>query len=252
MMRLPTCLVFVVLAFAAGATPCLAQKSSVYACSYPKLGIPTCSRLIEGGTLQGAALAKIYWQRAYQFSELGELDRAIADYTEAIRHNPDDTMALLNRAYVLRKKGDYGAAIDDWRRIGALEKSTSWLLGRAGVYDAMGEYHRAIEDYSQVLGDFPFEARWQRAYAYHRIGNHQLALDELNEVIPHNADFAPLLYAVRSVIYSGVGARDKAEADLREAHAAVAAYRRKWPLSGAPDPTTQEWLDRAKQHLERP
>jgi tetratricopeptide (TPR) repeat protein len=243
--------VLVVLAFAAGATACLGQNSNVYDCSYPKLGIPTCSRLIEGGTLKGAALAEIYRRRAYQFSELGELDRAIADYSEAIRHNPDDAMVLLNRAHVLQKKGDFGAAIDDWRRIGALEKSTRWLLGRAGVYDAMGEHHRAIEDYSQVLGDFPFEARWRRGYAYHRIGSHQLALDDLNEVIPHNPDFAPLLYALRSVIHSGMGARAKAAADLREAHAAEAASRRKWPLS-ATDPGTQKWLDRAKQQLERP
>ena len=122
MLRLPICLMLAAILLALGNTSSLAQKPNLYACSYPKLGIPTCTRLIEGGALQGAALAEIYRERAYQFGKLGELDRAIADYTEAIRHNPDHTMALINRAHLLQKKGDYGAAIDDWRRIGALEK----------------------------------------------------------------------------------------------------------------------------------
>jgi tetratricopeptide (TPR) repeat protein len=248
MRRLPVCLMLAAFALAVGGTSSFAQNPSLYACSYPKLGIPTCTRLIEGGTLQGAALAKIYWQRAYQFQDLGELGRAIADYSEAIRHNPDDTMALINRAHLLQKKGDYGAAIDDWRRIGALDKGKSWLLGRAGVYVAMGVYDRAIEDYSQALEDFPFEARWHRAYAYHRVGAHQRALDEMNVVLSEHFDSAPLLHAVRSVIFSGLGARDLAAADLREARTAEAERRREWPRS-ITDPTTQEWLDRAEQQL---
>jgi hypothetical protein len=47
--------------------------------------IEACTRLIESGTLKGAALATIYWHRASKWEDKEEYARAVADYTEAIR-----------------------------------------------------------------------------------------------------------------------------------------------------------------------
>lgn len=50
------------------------------------------------------------------FYDKGELDQAIADYTEAFRLKPDCAISALNRGIVYEIKGDKIGAIADYRR----------------------------------------------------------------------------------------------------------------------------------------
>ena len=47
----------------------------------------------------------------------GQYDRAIADYTEAIRINPNDATAYNNRGVAYEKKGDKTKAEKDFARV---------------------------------------------------------------------------------------------------------------------------------------
>jgi len=51
------------------------------------------------------AVSNAYYGRGVAYGEKGEGDQAIADYTEAIRINPDFALAYYGRGIAYRKKG---------------------------------------------------------------------------------------------------------------------------------------------------
>jgi tetratricopeptide (TPR) repeat protein len=58
-------------------------------------------------------VTRAYELRAGAYRQKGDLDRAIADAGEAIRRNPDDAVALRERALVRQAKGDAAGAAAD-------------------------------------------------------------------------------------------------------------------------------------------
>ncbi|WP_027529212.1 tetratricopeptide repeat protein [Bradyrhizobium sp. WSM3983] len=59
--------------------------------------IAACSRAIASGEFTGEELAKIYLNRGAEYKNKGDLDRAIADYSEAIRVDPKRVAVYINR-----------------------------------------------------------------------------------------------------------------------------------------------------------
>jgi tetratricopeptide (TPR) repeat protein len=58
--------------------------------------------------------AKFYFDRGLEWAQKGELDKALADFTEAIRLNPKEARAYTNRGNVWMLKKDYDQAIADY------------------------------------------------------------------------------------------------------------------------------------------
>ncbi len=82
----------------------------------------------------------------------GDYDKAIAEATEAIRFDPENMMAYLNRgsAYVL--KGEPDQAIKDFDRVIQLDpKEVRGYDNRAAAYAAKGDYRKAVEDYREAM-----------------------------------------------------------------------------------------------------
>ena len=59
--------------------------------------IAACSRAIASGEFGDEELAKIYVNRGREYKNKSDLDRAIADYSEAIRVDPKHVTAYNNR-----------------------------------------------------------------------------------------------------------------------------------------------------------
>lgn len=80
----------------------------------PAVAVPACSTIIpdESETPQSRADAYVY--RAGAYLQQGNLDRAIADYGEALKLTPRNIVAYVSRALVEFKKGDKDKAVLDY------------------------------------------------------------------------------------------------------------------------------------------
>src|ERR1035437_445783 len=60
--------------------------------------IGACTATIQSGRWQGKNLAMVFNNRGIAYKNKGQYDRAIQDYDQAIKLNPNDADAIKNRA----------------------------------------------------------------------------------------------------------------------------------------------------------
>jgi tetratricopeptide (TPR) repeat protein len=87
-----------------------------------------------------------YWRgRAYLFTK--DMDRALADFEEAIRRDERHLEAYRNVDYILAKRGDFDGIVARWTGYIALEPmSGQAYLERAGAHKAKGDMTAAFAD----------------------------------------------------------------------------------------------------------
>ena len=85
----------------------------------------------------GANNATAYFNRGIAYPPQGDLDRAIADYDQAIRLDPNNASAYNNRGIAGFQKGDYDHAIADYNQAIRLDPSL------AAAYNNRGDAWRA-------------------------------------------------------------------------------------------------------------
>jgi len=98
--------------------------------------------------VDGCKKSKDYYNRGIARSKKGETDRAISDFTKAIKKNPRFANAYYYRGLMyLRKKGDYDQVISDYTK--AIEINPRLAVAyaeRALIYYVKKEYDKAWED----------------------------------------------------------------------------------------------------------
>jgi uncharacterized protein (TIGR02145 family) len=157
----------------------------------------------------------------YTFREIASNpDRAIKDYTEAIRQEPDVAEYYERRGYAYRSKKEYDIAIADYTEaIRLAPKETSSYFFRGLVYqEDKKDNDRAIADYNQVIRLNPDDAG---AYnnlgnAYKDKGDYDRAFAGYNQAIQLSPNFA-LAYSNRGLAYADNGDYDRAFADYNQA-----------------------------------
>jgi Flp pilus assembly protein TadD len=112
------------------------------------------TRAIISGTLSPEALAVTFNNRGVAYGELGDFDRAILDYNEALGLRPEDTTSMRNlrvghvkRGVAAANLGEQEQAIADFTK--AIELDPSHFLAylrRGQVLSERGELDRAIAD----------------------------------------------------------------------------------------------------------
>jgi tetratricopeptide (TPR) repeat protein len=79
-------------------------------------------------------------------------DRAIADYDEGIRLNPNNATAFRNRGFLNARMRRYDRAIQDFDEAIRLDPNvTASFSGRAYALRFVGQYERAVADYRKAL-----------------------------------------------------------------------------------------------------
>ena len=96
--------------------------------------------------------AEALHSRSLAHINLGAIESAISDLTNAIQIDPNMTIAYGDRAAAYMRKKDYEKAVSDSSMaIGLDENYTSAYLNRGISLFHLSEYSGAIEDYDQVL-----------------------------------------------------------------------------------------------------
>jgi tetratricopeptide (TPR) repeat protein len=127
--------------------------------------IDGCTAIIQSGQEAREKLATAFDNRGVAYRLKGDYERALQDYDQATRLNPDNANAYNNRGIIYRIKGDYDRAIADY-------DEAIWLKN----------------------GDFP-AAYYNRALAYADKGEYELSLKDFDVVMRFNPRNALALYA---------------------------------------------------------
>jgi tetratricopeptide (TPR) repeat protein len=146
-------------------------------------------------------------------------DRAIADFTQAIRLDPDNAIAYEERGNAYASKGDYDRAIADFNQ--AIRINPDYVAAynnRGNVYNDKGEYDRAIADYTQAIRINPNDAFAYngRGSAYDDKGDHDRAIADYTRAVRINPDYSGAYYN-RGNAYSDKREYDRAIADYTQA-----------------------------------
>jgi lipoprotein NlpI len=148
--------------------------------------IAICTRAIESGALSPEDLASAYYFRGTAWSDKKKLDLAIADYTEAVKTNPELGVAFYNRALARTAQGELDAAIADYTE--AINLYPNFGVGfnnRALVFAAQGDAERAVLDFNEAIRIDPNAARgfFGRALSQYNVGRFENAADDLAEAL---------------------------------------------------------------------
>ncbi len=127
--------------------------------------------------------ADAYCRRGIDCAQKGELDEAIADYSEAIGLNPKYAEAYNNRGFAYVGKGNFDQAIADLNEAIRLKpKYAKAYNNRGTAYAQEGEFDQAIADFTEAIRLNP-----EIALAY---SNRGLAYKQKGQLDKANQDFA--------------------------------------------------------------
>ncbi len=100
------------------------------------LAIDYFTSCISGGDLSAENLAISHNDRGLAYYDTSDYDRAIQDYTEAIRLNSDLSLAYYNRGLAYAEKGDYDQAIQDFDEVIRLDPKDADAFINRGIAHA--------------------------------------------------------------------------------------------------------------------
>lgn len=161
--------------------------------------------------------ATLFYGRGAIYSGGGEPVRAIEQFNEAIRLQPEFPEAFNNRGVAYFNNAQYSHAIGDYAQALHFRPAyPSALLNRGDAYAAKGEYDHAIENYGKAIDLQPAPMAFRnRGIAYRAKGDYERAVSDLNAAIRQRA--SPEALDDRGDAYLETGQNARAFEDYNEA-----------------------------------
>jgi lipoprotein NlpI len=156
-----------------------------------------CTRLITGGKLRGKELGAVYVFRGKAQAQRKELKAAIADFSEALKLDPQATVALYNRGAAYALIGQVTYALADFAHLLEIAPNDpDTLYYRAQIYMSQGKREAALNDLSAVLSGHPEDAdsRMQRAGLSIMLGRNEDAIGDLGLLLKKDPTAPAALY----------------------------------------------------------
>lgn len=165
--------------------------------------------------------ADAYNTRGVAYARIGSYDRAVRDFSVAVRLDPHNAPAFTNRALAERQMGNNRAAMRDFSAaINVNSNHAPAYLGRANLLRSQGELQPAMNDLDHIIAIHSGVPQQLRAQAYHakglidqRLGNQQQAITDFSNAIDSDP-FAAAPYLARGQSYIAVGNFKEAVGDF--------------------------------------
>jgi tetratricopeptide (TPR) repeat protein len=151
--------------------------------------------------------------------ERGDADKAIGDFTTAIRLGVRSSAVYLERGRAYADKGVYDLALADYGEALRLDPNAAAVyLHRGRVYEDKKEPDRALADYSEAIRLDPTQAQFfnARGLTHLRKGDTDLALADLIRALQLDPGMADA-YHNRGEVYARKGHCEQAVADYTQA-----------------------------------
>ncbi|BAT56404.1 TPR domain protein [Nostoc sp. NIES-3756] len=164
-------------------------------------------------------LAVAYNDRGLARYDSGDRQAAIEDYNQAIKANPNLAVAYYNRGLARYDLGDKQTAIEDYTQAVTINPNNANAYYNRGLtrYE-LGDKQTAIEDYTQAIKVDPnyANAYYNRGLARYDIGDKQTAIEDYTQAIAIRPEYANA-YIGRGLARSDLGNKQAAIADYTEA-----------------------------------
>jgi tetratricopeptide (TPR) repeat protein len=164
-------------------------------------------------------LSRRYSSRGAVWNAIGDQDKAMQDFDQAVRLDPQDLIAHTDRGRIWLERGDTERAMADLNQAIQIDPKDAISYGeRARVRHAMGDFVEAMADFERAIGVDPTmpELYAGRAYVLHAMGDHERAISDFDTAINSGVRNKDLLNG-RGLAFIGVGRLDAAINDFDEA-----------------------------------
>jgi tetratricopeptide (TPR) repeat protein len=180
----------------------------------PEKAVADFSRAIE----LGEDRPSVWEQRGTAYMGLEEWKKARADLTQALHREPGRPGVHFKRGKVSAERGQWQRAVDDFS--GAIErgeKEAEIWVRRGTAYMELKEWEKAAADFTEAIRRQPdtLEVYSQRGKAYTELQDWQKAAADLTHVLERKEDLD--LRQQRGWAYEWLAEWDKAEADYTRA-----------------------------------
>jgi tetratricopeptide (TPR) repeat protein len=130
--------------------------------------------------------AAAYYNRGVDYYKKGKLERALADFNQALELDPKYASAYSGRGTVYRDKGDLDRALADYTR--ALELDPKYFINyynRGIAYKQKGDLDRALADYTRALelGPKYIDAYYHRGLVHRKKGSKAEAIADFEAYV---------------------------------------------------------------------
>jgi tetratricopeptide (TPR) repeat protein len=160
-----------------------------------------------------------YNNRGAIYRVLKEYDKALADYSEAIALNPEYSKAYNNRGNVYMEMEQFDKALIDYSK--AIELNPKYVqayINLGNVYTKQKEYEKALQEYQRAIEidpEFAY-AYFSRGSVYQELMEYEKALADYSKAIELNSEFADA-YCNRSYVYKKMKKYDLARESIEKA-----------------------------------
>ena len=112
--------------------------------------IEACTSIILSNPSNDGAFVN----RGIAYRRVGDIDRAIKDYDEAIRLNPNAADAFNNRGNTFRTRDEFDRALSDYDEAIRLDPHYAHAFNNRGIiFLERGELDRAIADFNRAIAE---------------------------------------------------------------------------------------------------
>lgn len=159
------------------------------------------------------------FNRALSYTELGDYQKASADFDAIIALEPSFKSAHASRAMLKIRMGKNADAIADFtEELKYYPKEAQLYEFRARAYFNAAKYDKAVADYSKAMELNPKnqENLLNRAFVYAKTRQNPQALADYNRILSQNPNQVTALIN-RGAVHQSMGNNDQAIADLKKA-----------------------------------